>query len=109
MVSTNRSCGPGGNEFGTEALFEHILVPQKQDFLEDAARFPGRGRRKAKNKKFHGRNFIELMLLYRKQEKKNLRRKELIDQNCPIGTRKQEKKASVPKERNEQGSHSHLM
>ena len=103
MVSTNRSCGPGGNEFGTEALFEHILVPQKQDFLEDAARFPGRCQRKAKNKKFHGRNFIELMLLYRKQEKKNLRRKELIDQNCPIGTRKQEKKASVPKEINEQG------
>jgi hypothetical protein len=87
-MCSNQSCGSGGNEFGTEALFEHILVPQKQDFLEDAARFLGRCQTRVKNKKFHGRNFIELMLLYRKQEKKNMRRKELIDQNCPIGTRK---------------------
>jgi len=53
MMCSNRSCGSGGKEFGTEALFEHTLVPQKQDFLEDAARFPGRCRRKAKNKEFH--------------------------------------------------------
>ena len=82
------SCVSGGEEFGTEALFEQTLVPQKQDFLEDVTRFLGRCQRKVENKKFHGRNFIELMLLYRKQENKNLRRKELIDQNCPIGTRK---------------------
>ena len=30
------SCVSGGEEFGTEALFEQTLVPQKQDFLEDA-------------------------------------------------------------------------
>ena len=59
-------CVPGGIEFGTEALFEHTLVPQKQDFLEDAARFPGRCQRKAKNKRFHGRNLMKLMPLYRK-------------------------------------------
>ena len=66
-------CVPGGKEFGTEALFEHILVPQKQDFredvarfLEEEARFLGRHQRKVKNKKFHGRNVMKLMLLYRK-------------------------------------------
>jgi hypothetical protein len=65
-MCSNQSCGSGGKEFGTEALFEHTRVPQKQDFLEDAARFPGRGRKKAKNKKLHGRNFKISMPLYRK-------------------------------------------
>ena len=81
-----------------------ISWKMQQDFREDVKEKP-----KIRNFMDATLNFIELMLLYRKQEKKNLRRKELIDQNCPIGTRKQEKKASVPKERNEQGSHSHLM
>ncbi|MCR5811118.1 MAG: hypothetical protein K6G34_06955 [Lachnospiraceae bacterium] len=59
-------CVPGGKELGTEAIFEHIFVPQKARFPEEVTRFLGRCQRKAKNKDFHGRNFMKSMLLCRK-------------------------------------------
>jgi hypothetical protein len=51
--------GPGGKGFGTGALFEYTLVPQKRDFQEDV-------REKPIYRDCQGRNFTMSILLCRK-------------------------------------------
>ena len=77
----------GGKEFGTEAKFEYSLVPQQ-------TRFPGISRLEFKIqeiswmfKSVHGREFLILMLLYRKNEREGHDRQELANQNCHAGTK----------------------